>query len=294
MAVDAASSSSSSRIAPVRVPARGLAGDLRAVKVVWQRELIRFKHDRGRMASSLIQPVLFLFVLGTGLSSLVRTATPGDVDFRTFLFPGVLAMSVLFTAVFSGISIVWDREFGFLREMLVAPVRTGALIVGKCLGGATVATLQSLVLVALAPLVGVPFSVTLIVELVALLFLVAFMITAVGLVLSVRIKQIQTAMPIVQMTITPMLFLSGAMFPLSNLPGWLHVLTSLNPLTYAVAPMRAVVFDHLDLPPAVRDALDPGITWFGWPVPVWLQVTMVVVMGLGLVIVAITRFERTE
>jgi ABC-2 type transport system permease protein len=294
MTLEASRTSATTAIAPVRVPVRGLAGDFRAVKVVWQRELIRFGHDRSRMIAALVQPLLFLFVLGTGLSSLVQPATPGDIDFRTFLFPGVLAMSVLFTAVFSGISIVWDREFGFLREMLVAPVRSGALIVGKCLGGATVATLQSIVLVALAPVVGVPYSVTLIAELIGLLFLVAFMITAVGLVLSVRIRQIQTAMPIVQMTITPMLFLSGAMFPLANLPGWLHVLTSLNPLTYAVGPLRAVVFDHLDLSASAREALDPGVSWFGWPAPIGLQVAMVAAMGAALVVVAITRFDRTE
>lgn len=280
-------------VTPVRVPAYGLRGDLRAIKVVWQRELLRFGHDRTRMVSALVQPLLFLFILGTGLSSVIR---PGgsDIDFRTFLFPGVLAMSVLFTAVFAGISIVWDREFGFLREMLVAPVRTSALVVGKCLGGATVASLQSVVVVALAPVVGVPYSLTLIVELVVLLFLAAFMVTAVGLVLSVRIRQIQTAMPVVQMVITPMMFLSGALFPLANLPTWLHVLTSLNPLTYAVAPMRAVVFDHLDLEASTRQALDPGITWFGWQVPVAVQVAMVVVMALGLLVAAVLRFDRTE
>jgi ABC-2 type transport system permease protein len=279
-------------IAPVRVPARGIGGDIRAVKVVWQRELIRFLHDRGRMASTLIQPVLFLFVLGTGLSSIIRTE--GEIDFRTFLFPGVLAMSVLFTAVFAGVSIVWDREFGFLREMLVAPVRTGALALGKCLGGATVATLQSLIMVALAPLVGVPLSITLVLELVGLLFLVSFLMTAIGLALSVRVRQIQSAMPLVQMSITPMLFLSGAMFPLANLPTWLAVLTKLNPLTYAVGPLRAVVFDKLDLPESIRETLDPGITWNGWPVPVWLQVVLVAALALVLLVVVIVRFDRTE
>ena len=175
--------------------------------------------------------MLFLFVLGTGLSSLI--ASNGDVDFRTFLFPGVLATSVLFTAAFSGISMVWDREFGFLREMLVAPVSTTAILTGKCLGGATVATLQSLIILALAGLVGVPYNPVMMVELVGLLFLMAFMICALGLFLSARVKQVQSAMPLVQLTITPLMFLSGSLFPLSNLPGWLHVATPLNPMTYA-------------------------------------------------------------
>jgi ABC-2 type transport system permease protein len=124
------------------VPERSLRADLRAVSIVWRRELIRFRSDRLRAITSLVQPVLFLFVLGTGLSQLASRGMPPGVDFSTFIYPGVLAMSVLFTAIFSAASIVWDREFGFLREMLVAPVRRWAIVIGKCLGGATVATFQ--------------------------------------------------------------------------------------------------------------------------------------------------------
>jgi ABC-2 type transport system permease protein len=278
-------------VAAVHVPASGLRHQVRAATVVWQREMIRFGRDRSRIISSLIQPVLFLFVLGTGLSSLLST---GDVDFRTFLFPGVLAMSVLFTAAFAGISIVWDREFGFLREMLVAPVGTTAIMTGKCLGGATVATLQSLVILALAGLVDVPYDLVMMLELVVLLFLMAFMICALGLVLAARVKQIQSAMPLVQLTITPLMFLSGALFPLSNLPAWLKVVTTLNPMTYAVESIRSVVFDRLDLAPAVRATFDPGITWGGWPVPTAVEVAVVVVTCLVLLGLAVARFARTE
>ena len=278
-------------VAAVHVPASGLRHQVRAATVVWQREMIRFGRDRSRIISSLIQPVLFLFVLGTGLSSLLST---GDVDFRTFLFPGVLAMSVLFTAAFAGISIVWDREFGFLREMLVAPVGTTAIMTGKCLGGATVATLQSLVILALAGLVDVPYDPVMMLELVVLLFLMAFMICALGLVLAARVKQIQSAMPLVQLTITPLMFLSGALFPLSNLPAWLKVVTTLNPMTYAVESIRSVVFDRLDLAPAVRATFDPGITWGGWPVPTAVEVAVVVVTCLALLGLAVARFARTE
>src|ERR671910_1904958 len=137
--------------------------------------MIRFGRDRSRIVSSLVQPVLFLFVLGTGLSSLI--ASNGDVDFRTFLYPGVLATSVLFTAAFAGISLVWDREFGFLREMMVAPISRGSIIWGKCLGGAIVATLQSLVLLALLGTVGIPYSPVLIAELIGCLFLGALLLT---------------------------------------------------------------------------------------------------------------------
>ena len=142
----------------VAVPERSLRSDLRAVSIVWRREMIRFRRDRLRAVTSLIQPLLFLLVLGTGLSSLAGRSLPSGVNFKTFIFPGVLAMSVLFTAVFSAASIVWDREFGFLREMLVAPVSRAAIVVGKCLGGATIATFQGIVMLALAGLAGVPYN----------------------------------------------------------------------------------------------------------------------------------------
>ena len=121
---------------PVRVPPRSAWSDLRAIKIVWHREMLRFMNDKIRIVTALIQPMLYLFVFGSGMSSMVVFAH--GMNFRTFLFPGVMAMAVLFTCFFSAGSLVWDREFGFMREMLVAPVRRGAIIVGKCLGGATV------------------------------------------------------------------------------------------------------------------------------------------------------------
>src|ERR1039458_17296 len=134
----------------VAVPERGLRHDLRAVGIIWRRELIRFRTDRLRAITSLIQPFLFLFVLGTGLGSLAGRSMPPGVSFKTFIYPGVLAMSVLFTAIFSAASIVWDREFGFLREILVAPVSRASIVIGKCLGGATIATFQGIIFLLLA------------------------------------------------------------------------------------------------------------------------------------------------
>jgi ABC-2 type transport system permease protein len=279
--------------APVQLSPAGPRHTARAVKVVWQREMIRWGRDRGRLVSGLAQPLLLLFVLGAGLSGLVRQGT-GGVDFTTFLFPGIVATSTLFTAIFAGVSIVWDREFGFLREMLVAPVPRTAILLGKCLGGATVATLQACVLLALAGLVGVPYDLVMFAELIGLLFLTALTITAFGLAVSARIKRFQAVMPIVQLVLTPMMFLSGSMFPLSGLPGWLSVLTKVNPLTYAVEPMRHVVFDRLGLDPATRATLDPGISWGGWTVPVWLSVLVVAALGLVLLGIAAAQFRRTD
>ena len=278
---------------PVQLAASGPAHALRAVKVVWQREMIRFVRSKGRLISGLAQPLLLLFVLGSGLSGLTRSAT-GGVDFRTFLFPGIVATSTLFTAIFAGISIVWDREFGFLREMLVAPVPRSAILVGKCLGGGTIATAQALILVVLAGLVGVPYNPVMIIALLALLFLTALAMTAFGLMISVRIKKFQAVMPIVQLVLTPMMFLSGSLFPLAGLPVWLAVLTRLNPLTYAVEPMRHVVFERLAVPPAVLARLDPGITWGSWVVPIWLDVLVIALLGSVMLAIAAIQFRRTD
>ncbi|HYY82519.1 MAG TPA: ABC transporter permease [Actinomycetes bacterium] len=275
----------------VQVPERSWRHDLRAVKIVWQRELIRFLRDRMRMVTSLLQPVLFLFVLGTGLSSL---ASPRGVNLRTFMFPGVLALAVLFTALFSAASIVWDREFGFLREMLVAPVRRGAIVLGKCLGGATVATFQGLVMLCLAGLVGVPYSLGLVLTLVVELLLLAFAITAFGVMAAARIQTIQSFMALNQLFLMPMFFLSGALFPLAGLPSWLRLLTRVDPLTYAVDPMRHAVFAHLGLGEAARRALVPGVTWAGWTVPVPLEIVVVAAIGLAMLAVAVAEFRRAE
>src|SRR5438876_9787282 len=147
-------------VAPVREAQESWAESLRAARVVWRRELIRWARNRTRIVTACMQPVLFLLVLGSGLSGLLPRQ-PGNLDFRTFMFPGVLAMIVLFTSIFSAVSIVWDREFGFLREMLVAPVRRSAVVLGKCLGGASVATVQGAIVLTLAGLVHIPYSIRL-------------------------------------------------------------------------------------------------------------------------------------
>ncbi len=278
----------------VTVPEHSLRTDLRAVSIVWRRELIRFQRDRLRAVTSLIQPLLFLLILGTGLSSLARNGMPAGVNFKTFIYPGVVAMTVLFTAIFSAASIVWDREFGFLREMLVAPVSRASIVIGKCLGGATIATLQGVVILALAGLAGVPYNPMLMLILVGEMLLLAFTLTAFGVMMAARITQFQAFMALTQMLVMPLFFLSGALYPLRGLPSWLSVLTRIDPLTYAVGPMRHAVFSHLSLSPIAERALSPSITWLGWPVPIMLSLGIVAAMGLGMMGVAIVTFSKPE
>jgi daunorubicin resistance ABC transporter membrane protein len=278
----------------VSVPERGLRQDLRAVRIVWYRELIRFRSDRLRAITSLVQPVLFLFVLGTGLSSLAGHGLPPGISFKTFVYPGVLAMSVLFTAIFSAGSIVWDREFGFLREMLVAPVSRSAIVIGKCLGGATVATFQGIIILALAGAAGVPYNPILFLTVIGELLLLSFTLTAFGVMMAARITQMQAFMALTQMLVMPLFFLSGALYPLNGLPTWLTVLTRFDPLTYIVSPMRHAVFSHLSVSPAAAAFLAPNVTWAGWQVPVGLSLGMVAVMGAALLGIAIAEFQKTE
>jgi ABC-2 type transport system permease protein len=277
----------------VPLTTRAIRHDLRAVRIVWQRELIRFFQDRARIVSSLLQPMLFLFVLGTGLSTLASGGT-GGLSLRTFMFPGVLAMATMFTALFSAGSIVWDREFGFLREMLVAPVRRSAIVLGKCLGGATVATFQAMVVLCLAGAVGVPYSPLLLATLIVELLVLSFALTALGVMIAARMKNIQTFFAMTQVFLLPMLFLSGALYPLSNLPTWLKTLTRIDPITYAVDPMRRAVFTHLQVASAVDLRLNPGVTWGGWRVPTILELAIVVLLGLAMLGVGVAQFRRAD
>jgi ABC-2 type transport system permease protein len=280
-------------IAATHIPGRSLRSELRAIKAIWRRELIRFSRDRLRIVTSLVQPFLFLFVLGTGLSTLVSTSTHG-VNFRTFIYPGILCMAVMFTAMFSAASIVWDREFGFLREMMVAPVARSSIVLGKCIGGATVATFQGVIVMAIGPLVGVHYMLGLALEVFGLLLLLAFAITAFGVMAAARVTQMQSFMALMQMAIMPMFFLSGALFPVNKLPIWLAVLNRVDPLTYAVDPMRRAVFAHLSIAPAVRHALAPGVTLWGWRVPGVLEAAIVALIGLVMLAIAIAEFSSVE
>lgn len=269
----------------------------RAVYIIWLRDLKRHFRDRARIVGSLGSPIIFIFILGQGLGSTIGQNLPvggGNLDYKTFMFPGILGMTVLFAGVFASVSIVWDREFGFMREMLVAPVRRGALVLGKCLGGATVATIQGTVMLLLAGLVHVPYSPALLFVLVLEMALAAFMITAIGILLASRMAQVESFQAVIQFFVMPMFFLSGALFPLTGLPPWLLSLAKIDPLSYAVDPMRRAVFAHLAAPVAITRLLDAGITWDGWRLPTFVELALVATVGASMLTLAVIRFSKTE
>ena len=187
--------------------------------MVWGRELIRLRRMPSRVITGIASPLLYLFVLGAGMKNLVSQpeayagTAQASFNYQQYLFPGIMSMAIITSSLFSAMSIVWDREFGFLREMLVAPVRRGALVTGKALGGATTATIQGCIILAMAGAVGIPYNPLLIVVLLGEMLLLSFTMTAVGMVMAVRVKQIQSVMGLMQMITMPLLFLSGALFP---------------------------------------------------------------------------------
>ena len=214
--------------------------NIRGAYTIWYRDVVRFKRDRVRMLSSLGMPVVYLFVFGSGLSPAMAEMGGGHIDFKQFMFPGVLTMTVLFTSVFSAVSIVWDREFGFLKEVMVAPVSRVAVALGKVAGGSTVSLFQGLIVLLLAPVLGVDLSVSQLVTLIGLMVLLAIMMTALGILIAARQTSMEGFHMMMNFVLLPMFFLSGAFFPLRGVPIWMELLSKLDPVTYGVDPLRQV------------------------------------------------------
>lgn len=260
-----------------------LTRNWRTIAMVWTREMIRLRRVPTRIVTGLAQPLIFLFIMGAGLGSLIDSQVPGGFDFQEFLFPGILSMSIITSALFAAVSIVWDREFGFLREMLVAPVTRTSLVLGKAIGGGSVSVVQGLILVVAAPLVGVDLTVAKFVGMVGALLLLAFALTAFGIVIASRMERMESFQMVMTLVLQPMIFLSGAVFPLQNLPGWLAFLTRLNPATYGVDLVRRVTLDGA-----------PAVTVFGHEVPLWADAVIVLGLGSALLALAVQLFSHTE
>jgi ABC-2 type transport system permease protein len=214
-----------------------------AVYAIWLRDCKVFLREPSRVVGSLAQPLLYLLIVGQGIaSSLSLNQAPGRVGYLQFMYPGILGMSVLFTSIFSAISIIWDREFGLLKEVLVAPVPRWGVALGKVLGGATVALAQAAILIALGPVVGVTLSVGLVVQLLLICFLMSVAVTALGVCIAAGMRSMQGFQMVMNFLVMPLYFLSGAMFPISSAPGWMRALMVLDPLSYGVDALRNVVF----------------------------------------------------
>jgi len=213
--------------------------DWHGIYIIWLRELIRFWREKLRIITSLVQPAVWLFIVGQGLGS--TFTGPMGMDYVEFIFPGIVGMTLLFTAMFSAISIVWDREFGFLKEIMVGPVSRTSIVVGKAFSGSTTATLQGLLVLLLAPFVGVKLTPWRFLSALAVMMLVSFSLSSLGILFAARMETMQGFQLVMNFLVMPMFFLSGAIFPLDGLPLWLHFLARVNPLTYGIDALKHVI-----------------------------------------------------
>lgn len=213
---------------------------MKKIYILWLRQLKRYIRSRSRIIGSLGQPLLFLFALGYGFGSVFQKA--GQGNYIHFLAPGVIGMSIIFTAIFSGIEIIWDRQFGFLKEILVAPVPRFNVMIGRTLGGATVATLQGLIVMLISMLFGFhPEHWLALIPAVGIMFLMALLFTSLGTMVASLLTDMQGFQLIMNFLVMPLFFLSGALFPLQGLPPALAIIARLDPLSYGIDALRALL-----------------------------------------------------
>lgn len=268
---------------------------LRSVYIIWYRELLRLWRDKIRVVGAIALPLLFLVIFSSGLSRTMGLLAPG-IDFTKFMYPGIIGMSVLMTALMSAVSIVWDREFGFLREVLVAPINRASVVMGKALGGATVAMIQGTIILLLAPLFGIPLSPLFVLELWSLMLLVAWSLSGLGILVASRMKSMEAFQIVMQVLVFPMIFLSGVFFPVGNLPAWLNAIVKVNPATYGVDAIRQLMLGRIlpegSLPLGEMSPLQ--LTVMGHIMSLADEVMVLVGFGALTLAIAMWAFSRQE
>ncbi|MCX6718240.1 MAG: ABC transporter permease [Candidatus Staskawiczbacteria bacterium] len=237
-----------------------------AIYTLWVREVKKYFRSKSRIIGSLGQPILFLLALGFGLGPVFKAA--GQGDYVQFLVPGIISMSILFLAVFSGISVIWDRQFGFLKETMVAPVPRWQIMLGRTLGGATVAVMQGIIVFLISLLLGFHMqNAGLLVLAFVFMIMIALLFTAVGTAIASVLEDMHGFQLIMNFLVMPIFFLSGALFPLKNLPSVLEVVVKFDPLTYGVDGLRGTL---------------GGVAEFGLFTDFWIMLGIVfVVIAIG-------------
>ena len=251
----------------------------RPIYVICLREFKKFFREKSRLLGTLARPVLWLFVVGNGMNSLIRPQV--GFSYLQFIFPGMIGMTILFSSIFSSISIVWDREFGFMKEMLVAPISRLSIVIGKAISGTLISVAQAIIIMLLIPFLGIHLTLLQFVELVAVSLLVSFCITSLGILIAARLSSFDGFNIIMNFLVMPMLFLSGAMYPVTSMPPALRHLTQINPLTYGID-----AFKHILL----RNATPP----LGPEFPLSLDLAVVTAISMVMLTLAAFSFRRKE
>ncbi|GGU97885.1 transport permease protein [Streptomyces litmocidini] len=265
-----------------------LRRELRAVHALVHRDLLRLAGQRTHTALMLLHPALYLLILGGGLAALIPQASLG-VGYQAYLFPGMLMMTVQTPAIMVGIRLITDRESGYLRELLMAPVRRSTLLLGSCAGGTLTAAVQGAVLLGLAGVAGLPYDPVLLGLLLAGMVLASFTVTSLALALAVSLRRAETFHTLLGVVMMPLLFLSGGFFPLTALPAWARALSDVNPLAYAVDLLRRII--ALRVPDQAAAA---GIEWAGRQPPLFLEAALLLAGGVVALLWATHRFNRPE
>ncbi len=221
--------------------------ELKGIYTIWVRELTKFYRERIQFASAMTTPILWLIVFGGGMGINLRTGVITS-EYRAFIFPGIVGMTLLFTSMRSGISVIWDREFGFLKEILVAPISRTTIVFGKAMGGATNAVTQGTMMLLLSFVVGVHVTPLGFIVILPIMLLISLGFDGFGLFIASIIDSFEGFQTIMSFIIMPTFFLSGALFPLTNAPGWLKTLSLFNPLTYGVDAIRGIILNEGQFP----------------------------------------------
>ena len=259
----------------------------RGLWVVAYRDILGFLSDRFRIVASLTFPLLFLAIFGAGFSNVIGQMA-GGIDIVQFMYPGIIAQVVLTTSLFAGVSIVTDREVGFLREILVAPLSRTGIVLGKAAGAASIALLQVLILLVIAPIVNVPLGVETVLLLVPTVVVLSLVLSGLGIVIGSFARSQQGFQLLMQMLVFPMIFLAGVFFPVDSVPLWMEVASKINPVTYGVDAIRQVI---LGSDPA---AAGLGVTVLGHTMTWAEELAAIGTLGIVMIGAAIWAFGRQE
>jgi ABC-2 type transport system permease protein len=259
----------------------------RGTWVVAYRELLRFVRDRSRIAASVIFPLLFLAIFGAGFTNVVGVMT-GGVDLIQFMYPGLIGMAIVTSSLSAGISVVTDRQEGFLREILVAPLSRTGIVVGKTAGAAAVGLIQAGLLIAIAPLLGVGLAVDQALELIPIAILLSLGVSGLGILLSSFARTQQGVQMLINLLVFPLVFLAGVFFPVDSVPVWMEVLSKVNPVTYGVDAIRQILLG------ADVATSGLGVTVFKHTMTLGEEVIIVGTLGAILLAASVWRFARKE
>jgi len=257
--------------------------ETRGIYTLWLREVKRYLRDRVRIVSSFVQPLLWLLIFSSGIGSALstnRSFLPSGVEYQQYIFPGIVGQTLLFTSMFMGISVIWDREFGFLKEIMVAPISRISIFLGKMLGDCTDALIQGVIVLILGLLLGTRFDVFAFLEILPIMVLITFGLVSVGLVIASFMESLESYGVIQSFVNLPLFFLSGALFPVrgTNVPNWLQTASNFNPLTYGVDAVRTVILGSSAQP----------------LYPLYYELLVVLGFDIGMIVIGTVAFNRRK